>query len=226
VYKVTELRNEGDAMDSEFWLKKWEANDIRFHQTKFHPSLEKYGSRLGPGMILVPLCGKSLDMIYLSQIGHEVLGVELSPIACEDFFLENNLRFTKKSMGEFIVYESPGIALWCGDFFQLPKEIWTQISGIYDRAALIALPPEMRKKYAREILEKRSKPLEILLVSITYEEGKMAGPPFSVPEEEIRFLYSSFRLLKLDSAIEERSTSTGLLKVIESVYWLGNSSIV
>jgi len=203
-------------MNEDFWIRKWQEGEIGFHQAKYHPAVEKFGTRLSPGTVLVPLCGKTLDMLYFSSIGHSVIGVELSPIACRDFFVENGIQFTEKSIKDFIVYESENIILWCGDFFKLPQDVWNKVTGIYDRAALVALPEDIRQQYAAEIIKRSAKPLEILLISFEYPQGSIKGPPFSVPEVEIRKIYESFEIQKIHSEKEEvRSTV-----VTESVYWL------
>jgi thiopurine S-methyltransferase len=202
-------------VNEDFWINKWQKGEIGFHQAKYHPAVEKFAARFSPGTVLVPLCGKTLDMLYFSSIGHSVIGVELSPIACRDFFVENGIKFTEKSVKDFVVFESEHITLWCGDFFKLPQDVWNTVTGIYDRAALVALPEDIRQKYAAEIT-KRSGTVEVLLVSFEYPQGSIQGPPFSVPEVEIKKIYQGFALQQIHSEQEEvRSTV-----VTESVYWL------
>lgn len=203
-------------MNSDFWLKKWEEGEIRFHQSKYHPALEKFASKFTEGTVLVPLCGKSLDMLFLSSIGHSVIGVELSPIACRDFFLENGIQFTEKSIKDFILFESDDITLWCGDFFNLPQDVWDKVTGAYDRAALVALPEELRQKYAAEFTRRKKKHLEILLVSFEYPQGTIQGPPFSVPEDEIRSIYKGLEIEKIQSLNEEVRS----IPVTQAVYWI------
>src|SRR5687767_11388081 len=122
--------------DKNFWIEKWEKKEIRFHQESYHPQLVKFGKKFSKGNILVPLCGKSLDMIYLTSLGHKVVGVELSEIACREFFGENNIPVRERRTQDFVIFESEVITLFCGDFFLLPAEIWKSITGIYDRAAI------------------------------------------------------------------------------------------
>lgn len=206
------------------WIKKWEEGDIRFHQGEFHSQLVKFGGKFSTGTILVPLCGKTLDMIYLASPGHQVVGVELSHLACLSFFQENNIPFTEKQSGDFVLFESDKITLWCGDFFKLPQSVWDQVSGVYDRAALVALPEELRRKYAAEISGRSQKKLEILLIAYEYPEGTVQGPPFSVPESEIKNLYGEFSQEMIHSATEEKVLKDHpkfkSVKVIEATYWL------
>lgn len=208
----------------QFWLTKWENNEIRFHQSSIHPALQKFGKKFLPGIILVPLCGKSLDMSYLTTIGHKVIGVELSEIACRDFFKENKLTFQEKKTEDFIVFSSHHITLWCGDYFKLPESEWKKVTGVYDRAALIALPSEMRKKYTEGMTSKLPKGSETLLITFEYPQEFMQGPPFSVSEAEVKDLYKSFSIEKLHSEIEKRQTidhpTLKNFETIESVYWI------
>lgn len=216
-------------MNTNFWLTKWKDGDIRFHQTKYHPQLEKFGDRFSEGTILVPLCGKSLDMLYLAAHGHSVIGVELSPIACRDFFLENGLPFTETTVHDFVLFESDSIQLWCGDFFNLPQSVWDKVTGIYDRAALVALPSEIRQQYAAEVVKRTAgaKTLEILLVAFEYPEGAAKGPPFSVPELEVRDIYRPLVVTQIHFEQEEKYTKDHpTLKAIElkeTVYWMHKS---
>lgn len=202
----------------------WNDGEIRFHQTKYHPALEKFADRFNPGTVLVPLCGKTLDMIYLSTRGHSVVGVELSPIACQNFFEENGIPFAQKSEKDFIVFESEKITLWCGDFFKLPQTVWDEVSGIYDRAALVALPEELRLKYSAETAKRITKSVDILLISFEYPDGSIQGPPFSVPEQEIKNIYQQFEIQKIHSEKEERNFKDHprfkSIEVTETVYWL------
>lgn len=203
-------------MNTDFWLKKWEEGEIRFHQSKYHPALEKFGSRFTEGTILVPLCGKSLDMIYLSSIGHDVIGVELSPIACRDFFVENGLQFTEKKISGFTVFQGDAMTLWCGDFFNLPQDVWDQVTGVYDRAALVALPEDLRQNYAAEFFQRKKNKIEILLVSFEYPNDTIKGPPFSVPEAEIKSIYKGLEV-EIINSVKEKVRS---IEVTETIYWL------
>ncbi len=205
-------------MNQEFWLKKWQDGNIGFHQAKYHPQLEKNASQFVADTVLVPLCGKSLDMLYLSSKGYKVIGVELSPIACRSFFSETGINFTEKILNDFILFESEKITLWCGDFFQLPLPVWEVVSGIYDRAALIALPEEVRRKYVHEITLKSTNKMQILLITLEYKEGAMQGPPFSVSFKEVKNLFDKFDINKLNSTKEIKT-----IEITESVYWLKKS---
>jgi thiopurine S-methyltransferase len=209
-------------MESEFWINKWIDNDIRFHQSKYHPQLERFGARFSPGTILVPLCGKTLDMLFLSSLGHSVIGVELSPIACRDFFIENGISYTEKVIPDFTVYESEFVTIWCGDFFKLPEEVWKKVTGVYDRAALVALPTDIRSSYVRDFAKRGNNVSEILLISFEYPQSAMSGPPFSIPENEVKNLYPDFEIEKIHVGRETRTSKedpNSNFEFTESVYW-------
>ena len=142
-------------MDRAFWLDRWEQNQIGFHEGEVNSHLQEFWGRLGvaPGSrIFVPLCGKSRDLLWLRAQGHEVFGVEWSPVAVRDFFAENGLT---PECGRGDGYEeciADGIRMRCGDFFHLERNDLSGVSGVYDRASLIALPPETRAAYAAHLL--------------------------------------------------------------------------
>ncbi len=176
------------------WLEHWKNGNIAFHQSVVNPLLEKYWPTLQitpTSPVLVPLCGKSLDLLWLANKGHHVIGVELSEIACESFFVENNLSFELQQCGEFKRYshqEDKHIELYCGDFFALSSKNLPNNAAAYDRAALIALPKELRKKYAQhlyQLIHTNSQALLILFDSL----DRVQGPPFPVSADEIKELF-------------------------------------
>ena len=180
-------------MDPSFWHDRWENQDIGFHQADIHALLPKYWPRLELGSdasVLVPLCGKSLDMVWLAQQGHRVIGAELSQRAIDDFFAERGLTPTTRASGSFIVKSAGPYELWCGDIFELPYEAVAGVAGVYDRAALIALPHALREQYAETLASLLPATARMLLITLEYEQAQMAGPPFSVQGDEVRALFS------------------------------------
>ena len=139
------------------------------------------------GRVFVPLCGKSLDMAWLAEIGHDVIGVELSPLAIQDFFTERGVHPAAARTGGFLRLRADGITLLAGDFFELDADQVQPVAAVYDRGALIALPEEMRKLYANRLPELA--PVPILLITVVYDQSQMPGPPFSVSPSEVRRLY-------------------------------------
>lgn len=168
-------------MKAEFWLERWQRNEIGFHQGEINAHLQEFwgGLQLPAGSeVFVPLCGKSRDLLWLRAQGHRVLGVELSPLAVEDFFLENELKPQVRSHGIFDSWSCDGVTLLCGDFFELEAADLKGVAAVYDRASLVALPPEMRERYAQHLHRILPARVPMLLVTMDYPQAEMSGPPF------------------------------------------------
>ncbi len=179
----------------DFWHDKWITDKIGFHQDGYHGALVKYWPDLnlvkGAG-VLVPLCGKSVDMIWLAKQGHDVIGVEISPIAAKDFFAENHITFEISTSGKFQKYQGGNITILVGDFFNLSKADISNVKAVYDRAALIALPPKMRTRYAEHLKSILAADTQILLITLSYTQSEMDGPPFSVPTQDVQTAFETW----------------------------------
>lgn len=211
------------------WHDHWERNDIAFHLPAVNPLLEKYWSQLGitsTATVLVPLCGKTLDLLWLAKRGHHVIGVELSPIACEAFFTENKLLFDKKIKNNFTVYYNDKIELYCGDFFALSRDTLPPITAIYDRAALIALPDEIRQRYAHHLIKLLAPDGQLFL--IVYDSNDtVQGPPYPVSSGEIKQLFGEqFQIQELErtqkTEFSEHLRQKGYHTLYEVVYHLNH----
>jgi thiopurine S-methyltransferase len=187
-------------MNADFWHERWETDQLGFHQTRVNDLLTRFWRDLEVARdtpVFVPLCGKSLDMIWLRQRGHPVVGIELSPIAVRDFFKENGLPDPSElgpAPGAAVEepprgYASAGYTLYCGDFFALTRDTLAEVGAVYDRASLIALPPELRARYAEQMTRLLPASVSMLLITIEYDQRRMSGPPHSVPVAEIEALY-------------------------------------
>ncbi|MBI5039937.1 MAG: thiopurine S-methyltransferase [Gammaproteobacteria bacterium] len=215
-------------MDPSFWLARWQANEIGFHQADINPHLQTYWPALQAtpgGCVFVPLCGKSRDMLWLASQGHRLLGVELSPIAVAAFFEENNLAFTAQADTRFMRRQSGEITLVEGDFFDLTHLDLADITAVYDRASLIALPPPMRKRYAEHMAELLPPATPVLLVTLDYPPQEMDGPPFAVSAAEVESLFTpTFHIEALGGqdilAENPRFQARGLSRLQEQVYRL------
>jgi thiopurine S-methyltransferase len=215
-------------MQQEFWLDRWQAGQIGFHQDRINHYLTRHFARTGAqqgGTVLVPLCGKSLDMVWLHQQGFGVVGVELSPLAVEAFFSENKLQPKITSSGKFQRYHADDITLLVGDFFDLSAADIGGIAVVYDRASLIALPSEMRPSYADHLTKLLPRGTNVLLVTMEYPQAEMQGPPFSVHEPEVHDLYDNdFEVTCLESmdvlAENPRFKERGLSEMIERTFLL------
>ena len=178
-------------MEPKFWQERWARNQIGFHLSEVNPYLQRHWPQLAVAegsKVLVPLCGKSLDLVWLASHGLRVMGVELSEQAVEAFFSEQNLvpRITRRSA--FTVYQADLIEVWCGDFFALDAEVLADCTAVYDRAALIALPPLMRSQYTEQLNNMLRPGCQGLLITLDYDQTQKAGPPFAVTDEEVKVL--------------------------------------
>ncbi|MDB5774754.1 MAG: thiopurine S-methyltransferase [Herbaspirillum sp.] len=180
-------------MHADFWLERWSDGRTHFHQPQVTALLRKHWPSLSlpPGSrVLVPLCGKSLDMIWLAEQGYRVLGVELSQLGVEQFFAENDLSPDIRSTASGAHYCAGNIEIVCGDIFKLDAATLSGCVGVYDRAALVALPADMRERYVRHVYAQLSGQYRGLLITLDYAQERMDGPPFSVPDREVQALYA------------------------------------
>lgn len=176
-------------MDHEFWRQRWREGRIGFHRDEVMPLLEKHWAALdlpSGSRVLVPLCGKTLDMPWLAAQGHRVLGVELSELAIGQFLAEHGLQAVPRVTERGIHYHTGSIELIHGDAFTLDDATLASCTGIYDRAAMIALPPELRQRYFETVYERLPEGARGLLITLEYPQEEKSGPPFSVTEPEVR----------------------------------------
>lgn len=199
-------------MEASFWHDKWERGEIAFHEAEPNPLLVKVFSQLGLGpssRLFVPLCGKSLDMLWLHGLGHRVVGVELSEIAVASLFEELAMTPTISSQAGLKHYSAERLEVWVGDFFALTEARLGEVDAVYDRGALVALPQELRTAYAAHLVSiTRARPQ--LLVTLEYDPLQLQGPPFLVTPEEILGHYGRAQRL------ERRQIPGGLKGQVEA----------
>ncbi|MEE4246719.1 MAG: thiopurine S-methyltransferase [Kangiellaceae bacterium] len=213
-------------MDPSFWHERWNNEQIGFHLDYVHPLLKRYIGRLGQQAsdnVFVPLCGKSNDLAFLNQYFNKVIGVELSEKAITDFAKEHSLKFEKSRSDQFVYYINEDFEFYVGDYFAIGLSDLRNAQFVYDRASLIALPKELRLKYSAHMLSLLEKGAKILLITLSYSQNEMTGPPFSVSEEEVRVLYrnaSDIDKLQCNSIIDKEPhfKSKGLSDLVESAY--------
>ena len=219
-------------MEIAFWHERWNRGEIAFHQQHINPYLAYYYGEKGPPMekrsslrVFVPLCGKSRDLWWLLQNGYQSIGVECSEVAVEQFFSEQQLNYSKRDTSKHTSYKAENLEILAGDFFALQAGYVGDISDIFDRASLIALPLNMRRKYVEKITQLQRPGTRTLLITLTYPENQMDGPPFSVSEQEVRELYTdNFSVDKLAAKNilqdEPRFRKRGLTALTETAYKL------
>ncbi len=211
-----------------FWLRRWEENTIGWHHHEYNPHLLGFWHLLNvpPGSrVLVPLCGKSRDMVWLAEHEYRLLGVELSPIAVSSFFAELGLEPRVTEQERFTRWQAGRYEILCGDLFGLERGDLQAVDAVYDRASLVALDCNQRKEYARFLGWLLPPGCEVLLVAMDYPQQEMQGPPFSVTEAEVRELFgSAFHITLLDSLDllqdTDRYQDRGLSRMAEQVYRL------
>jgi thiopurine S-methyltransferase len=174
-------------MELSYWQSRWRKGNTGFHMPGGYPALNTWQDRIltKDSRVLVPLCGKSDDLIWFAERCAGVTGVEISREAIESFFRDQHINPDRTSFLGFNIYSSNNIELWEGDFLKFPVRKAPRIDLIYDKAALVALPPSMRRNYIQKLLEWDNPRPDILLHHFIYDPDEMNGPPFSVSQTEI-----------------------------------------
>lgn len=206
-------------MDANFWHKKWETNNIGFHQKHVHPLLIAHFDALAlpkGKRVFVPLCGKTLDIGWLIGQGYQVAGVELNESAVKQLFAELGITPNIILSSTIKYYHARNIDIFVGDIFNLTPDMLGEVDAIFDRAALVALPEEIRARYAQHLMTITNNAPQ-LLVSYDYDQALMKGPPFSVTQSEIEQHYGQTYQISCLSSLDEvlRETHT-----IQENVWL------
>jgi len=190
-------------MEIEFWAERWKEGRIGFHEGRPNGFLARHVDRLGAANgsnLLVPLCGKAEDVAFLAARGFRVVGIEVVEDAVKAFFEEHKLTPTVSTRAHGRVYEGAGITIHCADFFACTTEVLgSTFDAFYDRAAIVALPEEMRARYARHLRTLVTPKARALVITFEYEDGEFKPPPFSVSEAEIHALYKGVTVESIDS---------------------------
>lgn len=203
-------------MHPDFWISRWEAGQIGFHEGAVNRHLQQWWADHVPAGadVLVPLCGKSHDLHWLAARGHRVTGVELSPIATEQVFTEQGLTPEATTEGAYVVRRAGNLTVLQGDFFALAGA-W---DAVWDRAALVAMPPDLRPRYAAHVRTLVRPGGRVLLVTMDYPQAERAGPPFAVPADEVRTLWPEARLLLSQEMPKDRMPKPGVSWMREEVW--------
>lgn len=185
-------------MEPNYWLERWELGRIGFHREAPNPRLVEHHKALDEAIrVLVPLCGKSVDLEWLVVQGFEVVGIELSELAAQAFFTERGFTSERAQRGPFTELRHGNVSILVGDFFAATPNDLGYFDGVYDRAAMIALPHELRTRYVAHLRTLLAPKAKLLLITLDFDaEG---GPPFSVPPEEVRAAYAGTKITELAS---------------------------
>ncbi len=209
-------------MQHDFWHDKWHKNEIGFHLPEANPLLLKHFSALQlkqGARVFLPLCGKTLDIAWLLAQGYHVLGAELSEVAIRDLFASLNLTPSITKLAEITHYSATNIDVFVGDIFKLSPSLLGQVDAVYDRAALVALPTEMRKLYTAHLLALAQSAPQ-LLICFEYDQSVQAGPPFSISAQEVSQHYHANYAIHLLASVEVNGGLKGRCAATEHVWWL------
>ena len=212
-------------MEPDFWRQRWSEGRIGFHRADVLPSLQRHWPALAlpeGSSVFVPLCGKSRDMAWLAAQGHQVVGIELVGDALHAFFADEGLSPESVTIGSgngsLIRHRAGPYTLYEGDLFDLDAETLAGVAAIYDRAALIALPPDLRRRYAAH-LDRIAPTASQLLVCLEYADGEHEGPPFRVDADEVTALYGAGRVEALSrQTLPKDDGPAGVSVLTEAVY--------
>lgn len=211
-------------MDEEFWHKRWQDRDIAFHRAEPNPVLLRNFPALGLrscGRVFLPLCGKSLDIHWFLANGFEVAGVELSQLAVDELFAELKIEPRVFESGALRRYETEGLTVYNGNLFELNRNTLGKVDAVYDRAALVALPEQMRQRYTAHLIELSNAAAQ-LLVCYEYNQAEMEGPPFSISDDELRQHYESTYALSCLDKFDVEGGLKGQVPAMESVWMLSS----
>lgn len=209
-------------MDPQFWFDRWENNEIGFHKSEVNPALvEHFGylSLAKGSRVFVPLCGKTLDILWLLAEGYRVAGVELVELPVKQLFNQLGVEPSISKIGKLDLYSAEGIDIFVGNIFDLSGDILGQVDAIYDRAALVALPAEMRHRYTMHLMDMTGKGPQLLL-TFEYDQSQMDGPPFSVSNDEVKEHYAHAYDLSLASSADIPGGLNGICAAKENVWLL------
>lgn len=196
-------------MDKSFWLERWHAREIGFHEGQANTLLTRHWDQIGlqpPARVFLPLCGKTRDIHWFLSQGYAVVGVEFSAQAVQELFTELQLKAQIRQRGTLELHQAPGLDIYVGDIFALDTAQIGRIDAVYDRAALVALPDQMRQAYARKLQDLAPRAVQFL-ISFAYDQQAMPGPPFSVPLADIEQMYGDRYAVQ---ALAERRVAGGL----------------
>lgn len=209
-------------MESQYWHKKWQENDIAFHQKDFNPLLVRYFNKLESAQgsrVFVPLCGKTNDITWLMSQGHQVVGVEFSEMAVAQLFDSLGVTPTITRKSELVSYSARNIEVFVGDYFLLNTAALGKVDAIYDRAALVALPYEMRVKYTTHLISITHQAPQ-LVITFEYDQNSQPGPPFSITKQELENHYHKDYSISLQESVAVAGGLKGRCAAQEQVWIL------
>ncbi len=210
--------------ENNLWLKRWESKEIGFNQNQVNGFMLEYFERLNLAKgdnVLVPLCGKTIDISWLLAEGYQVTGIELSQTAVVELFEELNLTPSVSEVGELTLYSTKDLKVYVGDFFKVTAKMLGQVDGVYDRASIVALTKDLRVEYAKHLREITNNASQLLLC-FEYNQELMNRTPYSVDEEEVKKHYAEHYDIILLQRIAIEGGFKGKLPACDVVWLLRN----
>ena len=209
-------------MEANFWHQKWESNQIGFHESDANALFVSHFKRLDlqtNARVFLPLCGKTRDIAWLLDKGYRVTGAELSESAIKQLFVDLDATPKVTDVGELKLYQAEGIDIYVGDIFHLTQDILSDVDAIYDRAALVALPPEVRVRYAQHLVDITNTAPQ-LLICYQYDQALMSGPPFSIVASEVLQHYADTYQVDELETVDVEGGFKGVIPATETVWLL------
>lgn len=209
-------------MQPDFWHSKWEKREIAFHEGSPNKLLTKHfdSMQLDPkSRIFVPLCGKTRDIGWFLERGHRVAGAELNESAVKELFEELDVTPKVTARGPLKHYSADELEVFVGNVFDLSSEYLGAVDAVYDRAAMVALPQDMRARYAAHLVRLTHSAPQFV-ITFSYDQSKMSGPPFSVPHDELEGNYTEHYRLEILESREIEGGLKGVVQATETVHRL------
>ena len=201
----------------EAWIERWQEGRIGWHESEGNASLKKHWSVTG-SRVLVPLCGKAVDLLWLESQGNTVVGVELSEIAARAFFEENSLEYVQSGADQ-TCFEAVDrrLAIVCGDYFAYSAAAY---DACYDRGALVALSADERPRYVAHTKSLLKADAYQLIITLEYDQSIVAGPPYAVSAGELLSYWPALTRLDAypDTNLPPKFREAGLPSVTEVVW--------
>ena len=176
-------------MKHEFWAERWSEGLIGFNQSEVNAHLRTHWPSLeldSSARILVPLCGKSIDLLWLREQGHAVVGVEFVEQAIHDFFSDHAIPYEPTALGWRATDNGPPLTLVRHDFMTLQPQQIGRFDAVYDRASVVALPPDLQFDFGRAMGVLLQPKCVGILLSFEYPPEQRQGPPFATDRNRLR----------------------------------------
>lgn len=192
-------------MEQSFWTDRWAEGQTGWHADQPNPFLLAHVDELhtqSGDAVLVPLCGKTLDLGWLEEFGRHPIGVEWAEEAVAAHFEDEGRQPVREPLADGVeCWHAGGTAILCADWFAVTRDhlhasaeavgARRPVRAWWDRAALIALPREVRARYAAHLQSLFDADARGLLLGLEYPQQELDGPPFSVEPPEVHTLFDS-----------------------------------